>query len=67
MWCHVLAVVRAVQQRVGTAITGSRRGAQLDEQQIVRQLDEERGRVPVASYIRNVLPASRGKVLRVCC
>jgi hypothetical protein len=58
MWCHVMNVVRAVQQRVGTAVSGSHRGAQLDERQIVTQLDAERGAVRVATYIRKKLSAS---------
>jgi hypothetical protein len=52
-WCRVMAVVRAVQQRVGTAVSGSHRGARLSEHQIVEQLDVERGSVQVATFIRN--------------
>ncbi len=62
MWCYVLSVVRAVQQRVGSTVRGSHRGAQLDQQQIVQQLDAERGAMPVASYIRKHLKAQPGEV-----
>jgi hypothetical protein len=60
MWYYVLSVVRAVQQRLGRSTAGSRRGAALSAEQIVQQLDVERGRRPVASYIRGVLSKPSG-------
>lgn len=56
-----MAVVRAVQQRVGTAVSGSHRGARLNEQQIVAQLDVERGSVQVAKFIRNKFRCTPGE------
>jgi len=54
-------VVRAVQRRVGTAVNGSHRGAQVNPQQIVAQLDAERGPIPVAKFIRTRLRATPGE------
>ena len=43
MWSYVMKVVRNVQHRLGASHRGSHRGAQLDEQQVLQRLDEERG------------------------